>query len=68
MLMKVTDIVSNNIDGNVFVITSMDVSGSSQVLTLVEVNPNKTEEHLYTNIDPILISMKELQIYYKKIS
>jgi gamma-glutamyltranspeptidase len=68
MLMKVTDIVSNNIGGNVFVITSMDVSDNSQVLTLVEVNPNKIDEHLYPNIEPILISIQELQVYYTKIS
>jgi hypothetical protein len=66
--MKVLDIISNNQGENLFVITSMDVSDSSQVLTLVEVNPNNTREHLYPDIEPMLISMNELQAYYKKIS
>lgn len=66
--MKVLDIISNNQGENLFVITSMDVSDSSQVLTLVEVNPNNTREYLYPDIEPMLISMNELQAYYKKIS
>ena len=66
--MKVLDIVSRNGGRNVFAITKIDSFDNGAVLTLVEVNPDKTIEHRYPNAEPMLISTQELQKFYTKIS
>ncbi|MBA6383648.1 hypothetical protein H4J45_09705 [Colwellia sp. BRX10-6] len=66
--MNISDIVTNNDSKNIFAITSMEVLNGSQVLTLVEVKPEQIDEHLYPDADPIVISMQELQAFYKQVS
>ena len=63
--MKVADLVVRN--KRFFVITTLDVSSEYQTASLVEVNPDAPEEHLNIDTTPILISMKDLQVNYKKV-
>ncbi|OLF71237.1 hypothetical protein AWH61_19550 [Alteromonas sp. W12] len=62
--MKISDIVSRENEEAKYVIISMEVSSANQVVTLVEVNPTDTTQHLNTDKDPITISIKELNAFY----
>lgn len=65
--MNILDVVTNNDGKNVFTITSMEEFNGLERFTLVEAKQDKIDEHLSTGSDFIVISMQELQMFYKKI-
>jgi hypothetical protein len=65
--MKASDIVSRNNGKNVFAIMNMSITADHQSVTLVEVNPEDTRQHLYPNNEPTVISIKELEAFYEVV-
>jgi hypothetical protein len=66
--MKASDIVSKNNGKDFFAIINMSITAYHSTVTLVEVNPEDTSQHLYPNDKLIVISIKELEAFYEIVN
>ncbi|EGR2045869.1 hypothetical protein D5E87_26475 [Vibrio parahaemolyticus] len=63
--MKVFDLVKEKTSQRIFSITSISGDRNGSFVSLVEVHPNDTSEHLYPENPPIIVNILELEAFYE---